>query len=101
MAERIILTIIFGLVTPVLMIGFVLLVFSSRITDRMRNVVLGVWIVWSMPKGPDFLGFYRPADLRHILYDISILCGYLVCACAILPWPKRKQTKPELAATYK
>ena len=72
---------------------------SIPVAGRIINIVLGVAVIVSilMAKDRDFLGFYRPADSRHVIYDISIFCGYLVCGWMIYRGfvPKQKKTGSE------
>jgi hypothetical protein len=106
-AVQIVLTIIAGLVFPVLFIGLFIWWGSSRMGHRTVNIGLAVLMIcctWAS-NGPEFLGFYRPADLRHIFYDIWVLCQYLFWPLAIyrefVPWPRQRQAEAELAAAHK
>jgi hypothetical protein len=106
MSEGAILSIMFAVVAPLLGAGLFYLMWCSRIGDRIWNIFCGVSIIVGLIlpfKGPGFLGFYRPADLLHILFNIGILCGYLLSAHSIYRAlvPKQKQTNPELAGAHK
>jgi hypothetical protein len=69
--------------------------------NRVINIAIGGAVILSiiLDKNPErvFLGFWRPTDTKHIIYDISVFCSYLLCCWMVYRGfaPKRQKTETE------
>jgi hypothetical protein len=74
---------------------------TMPMANRVINIAIGGAVILSiiLDKNPErvFLGFWRPTDTKHIIYDISVFCSYLLCCWMVYRGfaPKRQKTETE------